>query len=223
VEQQVDTRDVVRRVALVEDHVLQRHRTREILAGQPDLVVVASCSTLPELEQWLQRAPAHQRPHLVLLDLSVDRGPHASPDTVRSLVRSGIKVLVLSALASAPLVRAVLRAGVSGVVGKRDAEQDVVDAVWAVLDGGEWMTPELAAVIAGDGSRPTLSDQEERALVLYASGLTMGAVAAAIGVKPDTAKTYLHRVKAKYAAAGRPVRSKLDIGRVAREDGYLDE
>lgn len=84
------------------------------------------------------------------------------------------------------------------------------------------MTPELATVIAGDPDRPKLSIQEERALVLYASGLTLDAVAESIGVKPDTAKQYLERVKKKYAAVGRPARTKVDLSRVALADGYLD-
>lgn len=210
------------RIALVEDHVLQRRRTEEIIGRQADLRVVASCATLPEFVAWLERAPVADRPHVLVLDLSVDRGPSVEVETVRALVRDGIRVLVFSALASPPLVRQVLRAGVSGVVGKRDSEQAVVDAVWAAIEGREWVTRELAAAIAGDGKRPALSDQEERALVLYASGLTLGEVAKAMGVKPDTAKTYITRVKAKYEAVGRPVRTKVEIGRAAAADGYLD-
>jgi len=209
-------------VALVEDHLLQRRRTEEILGRESGLVVVASCSTLPEFLAWVRRAPAHTRPHLLVLDLSVDRGPSVDPDVVARLVDAGLRVLVLSALASPGQVRAVIKAGVAGIVGKRDSEQDVIEAVWTVLRRGAWMTPELAAVIAADGDRPQLSDQEERALVLYASGLTLAAVAEALGVKPDTAKTYIARVKGKYAAAGRPVRSKVDLSRIAVDDGYLD-
>lgn len=209
-------------VALVEDHLLQRRRTEEILGRESGLVVVASCSTLPEFLAWVQRAPISSRPQLLVLDLSVDRGPSVDPDVVARLVDAGLRVLVLSALASPALVRAVIKAGVAGVVGKRDSEQDVIDAVWTVLRRGEWMTADLAAVIAADADRPQLSDQEERALLLYASGLTLGAVAEALGVKPDTAKTYITRVKSKYAAAGRPVRSKVDLSRVAIDDGYVD-
>lgn len=216
-----DRDHLVHRVALVEDHVLQRRRTEEILRRESGLTVTASCSSLPEFLAWLGSAPVAARPHLLVLDLCVDQGPSVDPAVVRRLVDGGLKVLVLSALASPPLVRQVVRAGISGVVGKRDSEEDVVGAVWAILDDREWMTPDLAAVIAGDGDRPQLSDQEERALVLYASGLTLPAVAEALGVKPDTAKTYLARVRAKYAAVGRPVRSKLDIGRAAVQDGYV--
>lgn len=210
------------RLAIVEDHLLQRRRTEELIHAQRGMQVVWSGETLPEFLSWTEQAPANRRPHLLVLDLLVERGPSVDPDVVRALTRSGLKVVVLSAMASPELVRKILRAGVGGVVGKRDAEEDIVGAIWTVLGKGQWLTPELASVIAGDADRPRLSDQEERALVLYASGLTLDGVAEALGVKKDTAKKYLSRVKAKYAGAGRPVSTKLDLNAVAQQDGYLD-
>jgi len=210
------------RIAIVEDHLLQRRRTEELLEAEGAFRVVHSSEALPDLVRWMATCDADERPHLVILDLMVDRGENADPATVRSLVDGGVHVLLLSAMASPPLVRDMLRCGVGGIVGKRDSEADIIAAVWSVLGRRQWMTPELAAVIAGDHKRPSLSEQEERALVLYASGLTLGAVAAALGVKRDTAKTYLDRVKAKYADMGRPVRSKVELSRAALADGYVD-
>src|SRR5690606_3624216 len=138
-------------------------------------------------------------PHLLVLDLVVDRGEDADPQVVSTLVRREIRVLVLSAMASPPLVREILRAGVHGIAGKRDTEADIVAAVWTILGGRDWITADLAAVIATDDRRPKLSGQEERALVFYASGLSLEAVAEAIGVSTHTARTYLKRIKAKYA------------------------
>ncbi|WP_232678530.1 response regulator transcription factor [Nocardioides sp. R-C-SC26] len=211
------------RVAIVEDHALQRERTEEVLHERAGVRVVARCEHLPQFVAWLERAPREERPHLLVLDLSVDRGPAVDPELVASLVRGGLRVLVLSAMASPALVRQVMRAGVAGFVGKRDPATDLVDAVHTVLSGGEWMTPDMANVIVNDPGRPALSDQEERALVLYASGLTLEAVAAGIGVKRDTAKKYIDVVKRKYAEAGRSVRSKTDLYRAAVADGYLDD
>lgn len=210
------------RVALVEDHMLQRKRTEELIAAQPGLRVVWSGETLTDFTAWLDDVPEPRRPQLLVLDLMVERGQSADPAVVREITRSGIKVLVLSAMASPELVRKILRAGIGGIAGKRDSEEDIVAAIWTVLGRGQWLTPELASVIAGDAERPQLSDQEERALVLYASGLTLEAVASALGVKKDTAKKYLSRVKAKYATAGRPVGTKLELNTVAQQDGYLD-
>lgn len=210
------------RVAIVEDHLLHRKRTEELIAGQSGMRVVASCETLYEFVEWLRRTDVRSRPHLLILDLVVDRGRDADPLVVRQIVDSGIRVLVFSAMASATSVRAILRAGVSGIVGKRDSEDDVVAAIWAVLRRGQWLTPELASVMATDSKRPSLSDQEERALILYASGLNLDAVAAALNVKRETAKTYLERVKRKYTAAGRPVRTKVDLHREALRDALID-
>jgi len=209
------------RVAIVEDHRLQRLRTEELLTRQPGLRVVHAVETLDELVSWMAGGTPQSLPHLVVLDLVVDRGRDADPAVVERLVRSGMRVLVLSAMASVPLVRAMIRAGVAGFVGKRDTEEDIVAAVWAVLRRRQWITPELASVMAGDAQRPRLSDQEERALVLYASGLTLDAVAVALGVKRDTVKKYLERVKAKYAEVGRPVRTKIDLNREAIRDGLM--
>ncbi|MDT0203422.1 response regulator transcription factor [Nocardioides sp. AE5] len=210
-----------RRVAIVEDHVLQRSRTEQLVRQQPDLAITWSGEDLPSLIRWLGSAPQPAWPHLVVLDLMVERGPQVAPEQVRTLIRNDIRVLVLSAMASPEQVRKVIQAGIGGIVGKRDSEQDFLRALRTVLDGGHWMTPELASVIATDADRPALSDQEERALILYASGLTLNSVAQALGVQPATAKKYLDRVKVKYAAVGRPVHSKVDLNRAARLDGLL--
>jgi DNA-binding NarL/FixJ family response regulator len=208
-------------VAVVEDHLLQRKRTEELVAAQPGLRTVWSGETLPQFLAWIEGAPEEDRPHLLLLDLMVERGPSATPDQIETVIRSGVHVLVISALAAPALIRRVIRAGVSGIVGKRDSEADIVAAIWTALGNGQWMTPELASVIASDENRPALSEQEERVLMLYASGLTLDAVAEALGIKADTAKKYLSRVKVKYAAAGRPATTKLELNEVARQDGLL--
>jgi DNA-binding NarL/FixJ family response regulator len=210
------------RVAVVEDHLLQRQRTVEVLDREAGLTVVRAEPTLPGLERWLSVTGPRLRPHLLVLDLTVDREPDADPQAVRRLVDSGMRVLVLSAMTSPQLVRSMLVAGVGGVVGKRDSEADLVAATWSVLRRSSWVTPELAAVMAGDADRPVLSVQEERALVLYASGLTLEETARSMGVRPDTAKKYLGRVKAKYAAVGRPVRTKVELNREAVRDSLLD-
>lgn len=210
------------RVVIVEDHVLQRAGTTALLDAEPDLTVTHSCSSLPDFVAWLPRSDRALHPHVLVLDLMVDRQPNADVGTVERLIGAGLRIVVLSAFTSPALVRQMLRAGVTAFVSKHDAQEHLVAAVRAVIEGMEWMTTELATVIAGDPDRPTLSLQEERALILYASGLTIDAVATSIGVKRDTAKQYLDRVKRKYAEVGRPVHTKTELGRVAWMDGYLD-
>jgi DNA-binding NarL/FixJ family response regulator len=129
----------------------------------------------------------------------------------------------MSALTPAAAVRSMLRAGVAGFVSKQDSVSDIVLAAQTVVRGGHWETADLAAAIAGDRARPTLSPQEERAIILYASGLPVKSVAEHMGVKPETAKEYLTRARAKYAAVGRPASTKLDLYRAAVNDGLLSD
>jgi len=210
------------RVALVEDHVLQRARTEELLTHERGFHVVFSGESLPAFVEWVKAEPRDSRPHLLVLDLMVDRQPNADASVVRALREAGLRIVVLSALASPALVRSIVRAGVGGIVGKRDSEADILAAIGAVLRDEEWMTTELAAIIAGDAERPQLSIQEERALVLYASGLTVDQLAAAMNIGSETAKQYLDRVRRKYTEVGVPASSKLDLGRIAWSEGYLD-
>lgn len=208
-------------VAVVEDHLLQRRYATGLINAQSDMSVVYAGEDLPSFMTWVEERNGFPGPHLVLLDLMVERGPNASPETVRWLVNSGMRVLLFSALASPPLARQMIRAGASGVIGKRDSETSILDAMRAVLAGEPWVSPELAVLIVHDPTQPKLSDQEERALVLYASGLPIEAVAASIGVKLGTAKKYLQRVREKYAAVDRPVMSRAELVRAAARDGYL--
>jgi DNA-binding CsgD family transcriptional regulator len=70
-------------------------------------------------------------------------------------------------------------------------------------------------------SRPRLSAGEVVALKLYVSGLSTVDVADHMNVRYETAKTYLRRVRDKYAKARRPASSRSDLIRRAAEDGYL--
>ena len=209
------------RVAVVEDHRLQRSRTEHLLTSA-GLELVYSGETAPDFLEWSRTVPRNRRPHLLILDLMVERQPSVEVETVEQLLAAGLRIVVLSALASPALVRAVIKAGVSSIVGKRDAEEAILAAIRAALRGEEWMSPEAATVIAGDPDRPELSIQEERALVLYASGLTLQQVGEAMNISKDTAKQYLDRTRKKYSEAGVTLRTQLDFGRLAWKEGLVD-
>ena len=73
-----------------------------------------------------------------------------------------------------------------------------------------------------DGGSARLSAAEERALRLYAQGYSTLEVAHRMDVGYETAKTYLRRVREKYARAGRPASRKSELIRRAAEDGFLE-
>ena len=184
--------------------------------------VVFSGETAPEFVRWLGSAPHRRRPHLLILDLLAERQADVTSALIRHLLALHLRIVILSALASPPLVRGALRAGVAVVVSKRDPEHAILSACRAALRGEEWMSAEAAAAIALDHDSPGLSIQEERALVLYASGLTLDQVGQAMNIRRDTVKQYLNRTRKKYAATGVTLKSQLDFGRLAWREGRID-
>ncbi|MCW2295515.1 response regulator [Rhodococcus erythropolis] len=209
------------RVAVVEDHRLQRVRTEELL-NSSGLELVFSGETAPEFLAWSRSVPRNERPHLLVLDLMVERQPNVDVELVCKLLEAGLRIVVLSALASPSLVQSMIKAGVSAIVGKRDSEEAILAAVHAALRGEEWMSPELATIIAGDSNRPKLSIQEERALLLYASGLTLQQVGDAMNISKETAKQYLDRTRKKYSASGITLKTQLDFGKVAWRERLIE-
>jgi DNA-binding CsgD family transcriptional regulator len=69
--------------------------------------------------------------------------------------------------------------------------------------------------------RPRLSHGERRALAHYVQGHSTVQVAAEMGVGYETAKTFLRRVRAKYAAVDRPAGKRAELISRAEEDGIL--
>lgn len=108
----------------------------------------------------------------------------------------------------------LIGAGVAGLLPAGHDPRRVADAICEVAAHTPPDRP--------DGPVPRLSGQERVVLIGYASGLTLGATARRAGVRPDTAKKYLERVKQKYADCGRESYTKLDLAVRAREDGLLD-
>ena len=205
----------VLRVAVVDDHDLVRAGLTRMLEAALGAQVVFQGA---ELEPVLDCQPL---PDLLLLDLSL--GDHdADPALVRRLLDQGVRVLVVSALHTADVVLPMLDVGVAGFVSKRESEAVLLAAARAVLDGGTWTSPEVAALLMQPQVRPHLSAAQERVLVLYASGLTLEAVARHLGISVGTAQTHLKRARAKYAEVGRAMPGRVDVYREARRDGLVE-
>ena len=209
------------RIAIVDDHQMFLEGLQRSLAeSDADLRVVAAVPTWPQLV----RHPAYPV-DVVVLDLELNDGV---PPAVKisAAKAAGAAVVVVSGFSDHGQVRSALSAGARGYVPKGEPVATVVDAVTAAAAGEQFLTPALATALLTDdlgGAAPVLSPQELRALALYVSGLPLKSVARQMGVQYETAKSYLDRVRAKYAQVGREARTKVELRTRAVEDGHLTE
>lgn len=204
------------RVGLVEDHESVAMGLSVMLADEPDLHLVAMAKSVAEL------LPKAAGLDLVILDLRLADG--SSPKSnVEQLLAVGLEVLIFTGAENPFLVRSAARAGVLGVVRKSEPSATVVAAIRAAAAGELVVTTEWAAAIDGDPELEDvgLSPRQLEVLELYASGEKAERVARLTGLSAQTVNDYLQRIRQKYAAAGRPARTKTDLYKRAIEDGYL--
>jgi len=207
------------RLGIVDDHhLLLDGLTTWLRAEADDVDVAIAVTTFAALLEH----PAFPVP-VVLLDL--DLGDGVPPEVkIVELAAAGAAVVVVSTFADPRRVRDCLAAGALGYVPKSECADEILRAVRAAARGEEHVTPALAGMMALDHDEvpsPALSPQERRALVLYASGLPLKTVARQLDISVETAKTYLTRVRDKYAHAGREARTKIALHQRAVEDGLL--
>jgi len=194
------------RLAVLDEHGMDVDAlSRWLDRNAPDLALVAAD------DDWLRlvRNPAFPS-DVVLLD-SEPVGPVSLAARVRACRSTGAAVLLI---AEGPLSEEASGLVVAGVVPRRAAPGELAEAVRAATtpSGRRPIAPPLP---------PRLSAGELRALRLYAAGSTTNQVAQEMGVGYETVKTYLRRVRAKYAKAGRPAGRRAELVRRAAEDGLL--
>lgn len=203
------------RVGMVDDHRSPIWGIERVLDSVPDIELKRSAATVAEV---LTSQPLD----VVLLDLRLDDGT-TPRENVTTLTEHGIATVVYTSGEDPSLLRSAARAGVLGIVLKSADESKIVEAIRAASQGRAVLTTEWAAAIDGDPELAAvdLSPQLQRVLALYASGETSPRVGAALGVSAETVNEYLKRIRQKYADAGRPTKTKIDLFKRAVEDGWL--
>jgi DNA-binding NarL/FixJ family response regulator len=203
---------------VIDDHPLFRDALRaRIRQVCPDADVTYEGASIAEALAQHGRAPVD----CAILDLDLGDGRSPAMNTAE-LVDAGCKVLIVSALADPATVRAALRVGALGFVSKQSDSEEFANAFLLTLGNEPSTSRDVAAILADDETVSVpLTERERTAMVLYASGLTIDAVARRMEVKPATAQEYIKRVRAKYLKVGTAIPSKTDLYRKARDEGLV--
>ena len=209
------------RLALLDDHeVLLDSLSSWIGQHALDFDVVLSAAT------WLQLVHSPAFPtELVFLDFQLKEAVSIEA-RVRTCRAAGAKVIVLSSVDTDEARERALAAGAAEFLSKSLPMTQVMDAARRVMgmesDGGHPHPWRPLPVGAAPQTRPKLSHGEEEAFKLYVTGFSTTEVASHMNVQYETAKTYLRRVREKYAKVGRPASKKAELIRRAAEDGFLE-
>lgn len=197
------------RILLVDDHPVVRLGFTQLLSHEPDLTVCGEAASASEALELAERLA----PDLAVVDIAL-RG-ESGLELVRKmgLLCPKVLVLVCSMHDERLFAERSLRAGARGYIGKREAPDDLVTAVRAVLAGERYLSPRFAALLE-EGGRSlregpadpivTLSNRELEVFDLIGRGLGTRDIAERLGIAFKTVETYRENIKEKLVIESGP-------------------
>jgi DNA-binding NarL/FixJ family response regulator len=208
------------RVLIADDHGIVRSGIRLLLERQSDLEVVAEAADGVEA---LDRAIAEQ-PDLCILDVGMPKmtGLQAAR-AIRSHVPAA-RVLMLSMHDDERYLFEALKAGASGYVLKREADQDLVGAIRAVGRGEAFLTNAAERSIirewmadGADGPSIPLTPREEEVVKLIAEAHPNAQIAAILHLSEKTVESHRANVLRKLG-----MRDRVELVRYAIRRGLVE-
>ena len=208
------------RILVADDHGIVRSGIRLLLERQADIEVVAEAADGVEaVEQALTC-----RPDLCILDVGMPRmtGLQAAREILAHL--DGVRVLMLSMHDDEHYLFEALKAGASGYVLKREADQDLVGAIRAVGRGDAFLTNAAERSIIrqwmADGAQGPvipLTPREEEVVKLIAEAHTNAQIAAILHLSEKTVESHRANVLRKLG-----MRDRVELVRYAIRRGLVE-
>jgi DNA-binding NarL/FixJ family response regulator len=208
------------RILIADDHGIVRSGIRLLLERQPGMEVVAEA---PDGVEAFEQALAC-KPDLCVLDVGMPRmtGLQATRE-IRSHLPDA-HVLILSMHDDERYLFEALKAGASGYVLKREADQDLVAALRAVARGEPFLTNAAERTLirrwmeeGAEGPREPLTAREEQVVKLIAEAHTNVQIASTLHLSEKTIESHRANVLRKLG-----MRDRVQLVRYAIRRGLVE-
>ena len=202
-----------------------REGLKALVNAQADMEVVGEANNGRAAVQLTEAL----RPDVVVMDVSMpEMNGLKATEKVKQLFPE-VKVLTLTRHADSGFLQQLFRAGASGYVLKQSAASELIRAIHAIAEGGNYLDPALTGkVMSSYASKPIishtgehdgeLSEREAEVLRLIAWGYSNKEIAARLGLSVKTVEAHKANTMKKLN-----LRSRIDIVRYALLQGWLEE
>ena len=209
------------KILIVDDHAVVRRGLQQIVLDEYKDLVFGEATNGQEALDMLWR----QNWDVMVLDISMPG--RSGLDVLKEIKKEkpDIPVLVLSIHPEDQFAVRVLRAGASGYMTKETAPEELVTAINKVINGGTYVSPSLAEILAQDLQRDTseisvhrrLSDREYEVMLMIASGKAVSEIADELSLSVKTISTYRARILDKVHMS-----SNAELTRYAIKQGLVE-
>jgi DNA-binding NarL/FixJ family response regulator len=205
-------------VAIIEDHPVVTEGVASWIRSDPGerVRLVLTARDLTGLQSG-------QGPSADVVILDLELSGELVTAQIPGLVADGYRVVAFSGHSEPAIVMETLDNGAHAYVSKEEGRDHLVEAVLAAATDRPYVTRSQARAMLADQrpDRPTLSQQEQQALLLWFQGMTKASVGRRMSISENTVRQYISRARAKYAATGRTAQSKDALLARAIEDGVI--
>lgn len=204
------------RLLIADDHPLYRAALCQAAAAVVGEHEIAEADTLTGTIDALEQ---DSEVELVLLDLHMPGAHGLSGLAALRGQFPGVAVLVVSAHDTPHVIRRVLDHDAAGFISKSADNSQIAEAISRVLDGGEWVPPELAARVNAEPGEADdrdlaarlarLTTQQFRVLSLLSEGLLNKQIADRLNIQERTVKAHATAIFEKLEVRNRTQASNL--------------
>ena len=183
---------------MADDHPALLTAVTDVLAE----VGVDVVGTARDGREALEKIKAMQ-PRIALVDVRMPRLSGVEVARELSRVAPDVGVILYTAYGDRALLTEALDAGARGFVLKEAPLADLARAVRTVADGGTYVDPVLAGVLAAPAvtdSLPALTRREREVLRLLADGLSNEEIGKQLFISPETVRTHVRKAMDKLDA-----------------------
>lgn len=190
-------------IVLADDHGVVREGIAAFCQSREEISIIGQCA---DGEEALEMIVA-RRPDFAVLDLNMPR--LSGLDVVRGVRLAGCetRLIVLSINRDETTVRELFRSGANGYVLKDGPARHLFDAIYYILDGGQYLTPLLRLETvenSKDKKDPvaSLSKREFEVFSYLVDGMRPKDIARILEISPKTVDTYRANLMRKLEVDG---------------------
>lgn len=208
-------------VVLIDDHdVIHAGITDWCRQAQPPIIVSAAYRTAVDFLQHYPQPTGGV--DVVVLDLEL-HSQRLDFEALAEITAAGHRVIVYSHIEHHEVILRCLDLGAATYLAKSEGRQHLIEALHAAGTDNAYVGPLMAAAICSDRStgRPALSSREIEVLQAWFQTESKDIVAQRLHIEPTTVRTHLQRIRARYAASGRPAPTKAALLARAIQDGII--
>jgi two-component system invasion response regulator UvrY len=136
------------KVVIADDHRLVREAWNLLLSRDKRLSIVAICENGDEVVEVCKSI----NPHVVLMDINME--PVSGIEATRSIreFSEDIRIIGISVHTDLPYVNALMQAGANGYVTKNSSGEEMIRAIFLVMEGQQYYCKEITDIIGNDWS-----------------------------------------------------------------------